>query len=237
MPNAMVNGIAQANVNQNVGPNGQQNAPWVQLSYQGASNKFINGGQAPANGTYDNNGNFYLTNGQQGAGWYRGPTDEQYMRDAQQYYTKQFRDNIPQTESTLYNQMASGVNQSMNQGIKNVQQNNSRRGLLFGGINAGQEGAVRASAASQLAEGRSAINSSVESAANSMDQMSIDTGVAIQQQQQQMQNAIYSNAMAQMNAQNGLLGGALGAAGMAAGMAFGGPVGGLIGAQAGKALA
>jgi len=237
----MINGIAQANV-QGTTASAPSDQPYNTLVYDPRATQIYGWGKS-ANNKYIENGGQWYDNGAQGAGYYRPQNSQELAQSAQQYFANQFRQNIPQTENTLYNQMASGVNQSMNQGIKNVQQNNSRRGLLYGGVNAGQEGAVRAGAASQLAEGRSNINSSVENAANNMDQTAIDTGIAIQQQQQQMQNAIYADAMAKMNMNNGLLGGVASAAGMGIGMYLGAgtpggaAAGGLLGAQIGRAAA
>jgi hypothetical protein len=253
MPNALANGIAQSQVGPYANSQNQnKDQPWNNMVYdEVASNKASAGGvyaQGSANGVkagdrgQDNGNDIWYDNGANGAGFYRQQDATQQAQSGQQYGAQQFRQNIPQTENTLFNQMSSGVNQSMNQGIKNVQQHNSNRGMLYGGVNAGQEGAVRAGAAGSLAQGRSGINSGVENAANSMDQSAIDTGVAIQQQQQQMQNAIYADAMAKMNNQNGAIGGLLGAAGTGVGMYLGAGTqagaigGGLLGGQAGKTL-
>jgi hypothetical protein len=241
MPNAMTTGLAQMSANQNPYLNATPGAsqPWNTPTLQHMPGEGTQNGTPGATNAF---GDTYYSGGPQGSGWYKPLTNDQQIQGAQNYYATQFRNNIPQTENTLYNQFSSGQNQQMNQGIKNVQQHNSSRGLLYGGVNAGQEGAVRAQTSGALAQGRSAINQSVEGAANSMDQSAIDTGIAIQQQQQQMQNAIYSNAMAQMNAQNGVFGGLLSAGGMAlgaylgAGTGVGAVGGGLIGSSAGKVV-
>lgn len=247
MPNAMISGIAQAQANpyanaNSATPSGQ---PWNSMIFDSGATAKAGLGPAPTAGSSpaSSGSDQWYANGANGAGYYRAQNSQEQAQNGQQYAAQQFRANIPQTENTLYDQMASTQNQNMNAGIKQTQQSNSSRGLLYGGIDAGQEQGVRAGASSALASGKSAINSGVETAANSMDQSAIDTGVAIQQQQQQMQDAIYSNAMAQMNAQNGAIGGLLGAAGMAAGMYAGAGTsagaigGGLLGAQAGKAVA
>lgn len=245
MANAFTTGIAQSNTAANQSQ-ANANQPWNTPVYDAAAGTVGAGNEPPGsmqNGAVGYDGSTWNNNGAQGAGFYRQQTAQEQAQSGQQYSAQQFRNNIPQTENTLYNQMASQQNQNMNAGIKQTQQNNSSRGLLYGGVNAGQEQGVRASASNALATGRSNINSGVETAANSMDQSAIDTGIAIQQQQQQMQDAIYSNAMAQMNAQNGAIGGLLGAAGMGVGMYLGAGTaagaigGGLLGAQAGKAVA
>jgi hypothetical protein len=159
----------------------------------------------------------WYDNGSNGAGFYRPQTTEELAKSSQDYFANQYRQNISKNENDLYNQLATSATGQMNQGIKQIQQNNSSRGLLYGGVNAGQEGALRANTAAGLASGKASINSQVESTANQIDQNSINNGLALQQQQQQMQNAIYANAMAQMNAQNGLFSGLLSAGGMVAG--------------------
>lgn len=250
--NSFSNGIAQSQANSsqyananNAIPTGQQ--PWNSMVFdpvataQRTSGINAISGNTPTAGQQGEGGTWY-DNGSGGAGVYRQQDATSQAHNAQTYYANQFRQNIPQTENTLYNQVGSTVNRNMNQGIKNTQQSNSNRGLLYGGINAGGEAGVRANASSNLASARSSINSGVENAANQMDQGAIDTGIAIQQQQQQMQNAIYSDAMAKMNNSNAGVGGLLGAVGMGVGMYMGagtktGAVaGGLLGSQAGKAL-
>jgi hypothetical protein len=248
MPNAMINGIAQNQVSPYASSNNQNaDQPWNNMVYDANATaqgnlsnssptavKLKGGDQAYGATWYDDGAN--------GAGFYRAQNAQEQAQSGQQYGAQQFRKNIGQTENNMYGQLSSGVNNQMNSQIKGVQQHNSSRGLLYGGVNAGQEGAIRAGAASSLASGKSAINSGVENAANSMDQGAIDTGIAIQQQQQQMQNAIYSNAMAQMNASNSAIGGLMGAVGTGVGMYLGAgtptgaAAGGLLGNQIGKTV-
>lgn len=183
------------------------------------------------------NGTFNA-NGAQGSGYYNDLSNAQIGLNQQQYYANQFRNNIPSLENTMGNQMANTVGGQMDQGIKQTQQTDSSRGLLYGGIHAGDEQQVRNAASGQLAQGRSNINAGINQAANTMDNQAVQTGVQIQQQQQQMQDQIYANAMASMAGKQAGVSGLFQAGGMAAGMALAGnPVaGGLIGQQAGKAV-
>ena len=151
-----------------------------------------------------------------GGGWvlYGGASNPLQQ---QQFQAMDFRANAPQMQNTLYNQLSADVNQAAGQGIRAVKQKNSSRGLLYGGINAGNEQGVRATASGQLAKGRSAINQGVMETADQIEQGAINTGLQIQNQQQQMQNAIYANAIARMNADNSQTAGLLSAGGMVLG--------------------
>lgn len=245
---SFTNGIAQSQAGPYASSQNQnKDQPWNNMVYD--SNATQNSQFGPGNHTItagtrgsENGNDVWYDNGANGAGFYRQQDDASKAQSAQQYGAQQFRQNIGQTENNLYNQAASSVNQNMNAGIKNTQQQNSRRGLLYGGVNAGGEAGVRANASNNLASARSNINSGVENAANQMDQGAINTGIAIQQEQQQIQNTIYADAMAKMNNSNAGIGGLLGAAGMGVGMylgagtAAGAVGGGLLGQQAGKTL-
>lgn len=125
---------------------------------------------------------------------------------AQQQYAQQFRQALPQIQNNMQGQLAQQANQGMQQNLQTTRTNNSSRGLLYGGINAGQEGQDRAKAQKGLINADSALNSGLQSEANSLDQAATQTGVGIQQQQQAMQNSVYQNAMAQMAGQNQMLG-------------------------------
>lgn len=221
-----------------VGINGQQVAvkdfnntdpsqPWMAPTFEGAysaGHKMENGGM----------GDLSLGRGAQGLGWYR--TDPRVQQqNAQKYFTQQFRQNIPGMEGDLYNQLNQGVSQEMNQGIQNTKQANSRRGLLYGGVNAGGEGAVRANAAGELARGRTSINSGLLDAANQMEGNQIKTGLDIQRNKQTIADSIYQRAMAEASGTGAMVGDVLGAAGAVAGAYFGGGAGATAGYAGGKA--
>lgn len=212
-------GIAQSQTTNQAQPmqlatNMSASRPW-EYTYMGSQNT-----AAQHRGGY---GGAAYTNGPQGQGTYVFNSPAQNAMLAQQYYAKQFQGNESNLENQLGSQLSSQANSQMGQNLNAVRQNNSRRGLLFGGVNAGQEGAVRSGAAQDIASGRSSINQGVVSAGNQMNQDAINTGVAIQQQQQQVQNAIYSQAMASMQSQNAAIGGLLGAGGAVLGGYLAGP--------------
>lgn len=226
--NAFVNGIAKG---PQLDPSfSQSQGPWANPVYDPeASARFSAGangvgytqGQTAKSGdaiqNYGGIGGARWLYGNKGWGVYRTPTGTDQLLGAQQDLANKFRSSIPQTENTLYNRMGGQIQGQTDQATRQVRQNNSGRGLLYGGINAGQEGAVNASGAASMASGRSAINQGVENEANTLANQAIQTGTQIQQTQQQMQDAVYSQAMTQMNASNAAFGGLLGAGGMIAG--------------------
>ncbi len=133
----------------------------------------------------------------------------------QQAYAKSFRGDLPQITNTMQGRMAQQANQGLQNNLRQTRTSNASRGLLYGGVNAGQEGQQRASAQRGLISADSALNTGLQNEANSLDQAAMQTGVGIQQQQQAMQNSVYQNAMAQMAGQNQIAGSALSAATMA----------------------
>lgn len=142
-----------------------------------------------------------------------GKTQAAQLENAQS-----FRDRLPGLENQLGHQLGEQSNQQMGQNLHDVRQSNSHRGLLYGGINAGDEQQVRGHAASSLAQGRSNINSGMENAANTLDAQAIKTGMGVQQTQQSIQNSIYGQALANMQAQNQLIGGVFGGMGKIGGL-------------------
>lgn len=149
---------------------------------------------------------------------------------------QKFRSNIPQLENNIYGQVAERGNQQLNNQFGMINQKNSSRGLLYGGINEGQKQNARADMGGFLAGQRSSINSQVEGAANSADMQAISDAQRQQQFSQQINNSIYENAMAQMAGENNIAGQALGAVGAVAGAYFGGGVGAAAGYQAGNKI-
>lgn len=145
------------------------------------------------------------------------------LRAKQMEQAKQFREGLPGMKNKMASDLRVEGNQAMSAQSKNINESNSRRGLLYGGINAGQQGAARGAAQGRLAKAISANNVNLESAADTMDAQAIDTGVGIQQSQQAIQNQLYSQAQARLNGENQITGSILGAGlGMAtAGMSKG----------------
>lgn len=135
------------------------------------------------------------------------------LKQKQMEQAKQFREGLPGMKNKMATDLRVEANQAMGAQAKGINEANSRRGLLYGGINAGQQGAAKRASQGRLASAISANNVNLESAADTMDAQAIDTGVGIQQSQQAIQNQLYSQAQARLNGENQITGSILGAAG------------------------
>jgi hypothetical protein len=142
------------------------------------------------------------------------------MQQASIDQARQFRQNLGSNEQKAFENFGQAQNKSMNQDLHNVNQSNSARGLLYGGVNQGQQQAVRAQGQVNLAKGRASINDQYNQAANQMDASAVGNGVAVQQYQQGIQDQIYNQALMQMMSKNAAFGSLMSAGGMAAGMAL-----------------
>jgi hypothetical protein len=142
------------------------------------------------------------------------------MQQASLQQARQFRQNLGTNEQKAFETFGQAQNRSMNRDLHTVNQNNSARGLLYGGINQGQQQAVRAQGQVDLAKGRASINNQYNQAANQMDAAAVGNGVAVQQYQQGIQDQIYNQALMQMMNKNAAFGSLMNAGGMAAGMAL-----------------
>lgn len=132
------------------------------------------------------------------------------LRKKQQDYAKEFRSNIPGMEGSMSNALKGNNSRNMYSNLDQVDQDSSRRGLLYGGLAAGREGGVRAKAQGALGEGLAGIHQGLLNAADTLDAQAIQTGLGIQQNQQAIQNQIYQQAMAANNANNSMVGSMVG---------------------------
>lgn len=183
----------------------------------------------------DHTGVHYGT-GPSGAGYYDMKGQGSQALGAQQHYTQEFKDNMPHLNDLLTSQLGGQINSQMSQGIQNSKVMDSRRGLLYGGMHQGHEGQIQAQAAGQMAQGKSAINAGLQNAYEGMQNSTIKTGIDFQQQQQQLQNSIYQNALANMMNQQKAFSSLGSAVGTGVGMYYGGMMGGPTGAMAGGQL-
>lgn len=137
------------------------------------------------------------------------------LKNQQIQQAKDFRNNLAQTKQTLGQNLRQTSSNKLDQDLSNVNKASNQRGLLYSGINAGNQAAVRSQAQSGLAQGLLNLNTGLDEAANNMDINALNTGVAIQQQQQAIQNDIYSRAQAKLNSDNQQLGSIASTAGLA----------------------
>lgn len=138
---------------------------------------------------------------------------------AQQLQNAQsFRANMPSMNAQLTNQMNVQGGNALGQNLQNINSGNSARGLMYGGINAGQQQGARAQMATGLAQGKSEINSNLANAANTLDAQAVQTGMGVQASQNQIENQVYSQAMSMMNLNNSYFGGLMSGGGKIGGM-------------------
>ena len=134
------------------------------------------------------------------------PDDATKLQNAQIDQAKNFRANLPEMQQRLAQNLASDQSRSTYGLLNQNKQEMSRRGLLYGGLNAGREGQIRAQGQANLAASTSQMNQDLYSAADQMDAEALNSAHAIRQNSQQIQDAIYSQAMARMNANNSMIG-------------------------------
>lgn len=134
------------------------------------------------------------------------PDDATKLQNAQIDQAKSFRAGIPEMQQRLAQNLA--MDQSRNTyGLLNQNKESmSRRGLLYGGLNSGREGQIRAQGQANLAASTSQMNQDIYSMADQLDAEALQSAHAIRQNTQQIQDAIYSQAMARMNANNSMIG-------------------------------
>lgn len=143
------------------------------------------------------------------------PSAPDRQRDAQLAQARDFRANIPVFQSQMADSLNEQASNAQNHALQATDQNYSRRGLLYSGMNERGKMGVRAQTGQAVASGIGGINADLENAAGQMDANAVQAGMQQQQHQQQIQNDIYARAMARMNSSNSIMGSAIGLAGTA----------------------
>lgn len=142
-------------------------------------------------------------------------------QQAQVGASNQYTQNLPNLQNQMGNQARQNINQQTGNSIQGNRSSNASRGMLYGGINQGQESGMRASGAAQSAQAQSNINANTTAMQQGLQQNAINTGLAINQNQQQIQNDIYQEALAQMQAAGSVFKGGMGLLGGGGGLAAG----------------
>lgn len=135
----------------------------------------------------------------------------QRLKDKKLQNAQEFRAGMPNMVRMMSEDLKTQANQGLSQANRQTRESASSRGMLYSGVRQGQEQSNRAKTQAGVAQGVSSINAEMENAANTLDAQAVETGVGIQQTQQAIQNQIYSQAMAQMNARNMVMGSMIGA--------------------------
>ncbi len=133
------------------------------------------------------------------------------LRTANVKYAQEFRSGIPLMENKLVGSLGNQLNQQMGEGLRSTREGAASRGLMNSGLRVKSEEGVRSGTKKAFASGAQSIKRGLLSQADSLDKQAIDSGIAIQQNEQAMNDAIYQQALAQMNAEMGAWGSLLGA--------------------------
>lgn len=137
-------------------------------------------------------------------------------RNNQIFQARAFRAQAPDIEQNMASDLRGQSSQNMYGLIHKNKWDMAKRGMQNSGLAAATEGAIRAQGQAQYGAGVNKIHSGLMSAADAYDQQAANTGLQIQQTQQDIQNNIYAQAWASVNSQNAMIGSIAGAAATAA---------------------
>jgi len=126
------------------------------------------------------------------------------LRDESARQTEQFESEMPGLKKDALGLLESGVDRSLDQGLKKTRENYSDRGLLFSGFRQGAEGSLRAQAGEQKARGRQEITKGFEDTLQAKKRATAHMGLQtyasaldtqVQTMNTQMQNSIQRRRM------------------------------------------
>lgn len=132
-----------------------------------------------------------------------------------------FKASMPGLNNDLYNQVAKTERGNLAGQLSGIKSRDSSRGLLYSGMHQANELGAMAQSGSRLATAKASINTDLAKHLATMNDLAINSGMQLQQNQQDLNTNIYNQALYNMN-QNLALGGAVGnAAGRIGGYAYG----------------
>ena len=128
-------------------------------------------------------------------------------------YASDFRHNMGNARNDMVSGLQNQVNRQVSYGLDQVDMDAARKGRGYGGYRSAKQAQVKNQGANAINKGTSTINQGLLDQANSLDEQAISGGIDVQQSQQRLQDSIYANALAQMQADNAAFGGLMGAVG------------------------
>lgn len=128
-------------------------------------------------------------------------------------YASDFRHDMSNARNDMVSGLKNQVNQQVSYGMDQVNMDAARKGRGHGGYRLAKQSQVKNQGANAINKGTSTINQGLLDQANSLDEQAISGGIDVQQSQQRLQDSIYANALAQMQADNAAFGGLMGAVG------------------------
>lgn len=158
------------------------------------------------------------------------------LLEANQKYAKDFREGIPEQERKMIGQLGKEASRGLYEGTQSIRQGASARGALYGGGRQAQEQKLRANVGGQLAAGSQKVKTGLLQTAKQLEDQAVQSGIDLRNQQQNLFDQAYQNAMAEMQQEAGLWGNLLGAVGGVVGGVYGGPGGAMAGYAGGNAV-
>lgn len=140
------------------------------------------------------------------------------MQQQQAQAAVDFGNNLPAYEKQQQNSAADASRQSLAQSLAGTTANSNARGMLYGSYNAGAQAQDVAKNQADLATTNANINTNAQNELSGMQSQALGTGLAMNQSQQQENDAAYQMALAQQLSNNQLFGSLLKGGGSAAGL-------------------
>lgn len=147
----------------------------------------------------------------------------------------EFRSNLPNYINQQTDPMVDQSKRKLVNDIQDIKQNSNSRGLLYSGVNEGNQAAAKGFESSQLAKGIQGVNTQANDQADYRDQLAANAQAGAAGQEMQLLNyqatqsqTAYEQALKRTQAEQAFWGGLFGSLGSAAGM--------VGGAAAGKAV-
>lgn len=153
-------------------------------------------------------------------------------QNAQDYYK-----NIPQTEEAQFGALQDNGRRQLAGQLQQTNSGANRRGLLYSGLNQGAQQSAVGQYAANLSQGRQQINAQTEQNAYGLQNQAVQSGLALQKQNQGAQDSLYQRALQRRQMSNDQKGQILGGLGYALGGAASGAINGGGGAAGAAALA
>lgn len=123
-----------------------------------------------------------------------------------------FKASMPGLNNDIFNSVAKTERGNLAGQLSGIKSRDSSRGMLYSGMHQANDMGARVQSGSRLATAKASINTDLSNHLASMNDLAINSGMQLQQNQQDMNNSIYNQALFNMN-QNLALGNSVGSAG------------------------
>ena len=142
----------------------------------------------------------------------------QQMQQQQEQNASNYQANMPAYINQQQNAATDNSRQALASQLAGTTANSNARGMLYGSYNQGQQAQATAQNQAQLQNTNANINTDVQNTSNTLNNQAIQSGLAMQQSQNQQALAAYQAALQQQQSTNGEFGAITGGAGKAVGL-------------------